>query len=67
LNLDRSQLDLVMIDGCPLVASPQAQPLFEATGTHFTPISVDGAQKLLASSIVTRLKQATISEPGVLL
>jgi hypothetical protein len=67
LNLDRSQLDLVMIDGCPLVASPQVQPLFEATGTRFTPISVDGAQKLLAQSIVTPLKQTAISEPGVLL
>ena len=64
-NLNRSQLDLVMIDGRPLVASPQVQPLFEATRTRFTPISVDGAQKLLAYPIATGLKQATISEPGV--
>jgi cytosine/adenosine deaminase-related metal-dependent hydrolase len=67
LQLDRSQVDLVMIAGRPLVASPQAQSLFEATRTRFTPISVDGAQKLLARLIATRLKQATISEPGVLL
>lgn len=67
LNLHRSQLALVLLAGRPLVASPQAQPLFEATHTRFTPISVDGAEKLLAYPIATRLKQATISEPGVLL
>jgi cytosine/adenosine deaminase-related metal-dependent hydrolase len=67
VNFNRSQLDLVMIAGRPLVASPQAQPLFEATRTRFIPLSVDGTQKLLAHPIATRLKQATISEPGVLL
>jgi cytosine/adenosine deaminase-related metal-dependent hydrolase len=67
LNLKRSQLDLVMIAGQPLIASPQVQPLFEATRTRFTSISVDDVEKLLTYSIATRLKQATISEPGVLL
>jgi cytosine/adenosine deaminase-related metal-dependent hydrolase len=65
LNLERAQLDLVMLAGKPLVSAPRLYPLFEATHTKPLPVLVDNVEKLLAYRIATPLKQASISEPGV--
>jgi cytosine/adenosine deaminase-related metal-dependent hydrolase len=65
LSLSRSQLDLVMVGGKPLAGSPQMQSLFEATKTKYTPVVVDGVEKLMARRVASRLEKSSMQESGV--
>jgi cytosine/adenosine deaminase-related metal-dependent hydrolase len=67
LNLDRSQLELVMVAGKPRVGSPRMRTVFEATRTKFTAVLVDQVEKLLAEKLGTRLKKSSVQEPGLIL
>jgi cytosine/adenosine deaminase-related metal-dependent hydrolase len=64
-QLNRAQVELVLLGGKPLVGSVGMQPLFEATRTPFAPVRVDGVEKLMPAKLVARLKQLAVREPGV--
>jgi len=66
-QLNRSELELVMLAGQPLAGSPQMAPVFDATRTKAATIRVDGVEKLLPQKLIARLKKAAVSEPGVTL
>jgi cytosine/adenosine deaminase-related metal-dependent hydrolase len=65
LAAERSALRLVMIGGRALYGDLDLWPLFIASGVRPEPVWVDGREKLLADWIVTRLRRATIGEPGL--
>lgn len=65
LNLNRAQLELVLVGGKPLAGSPRMQPVFEATRTQFAPVRVDQSEKLMVKKLVKRLKKSPVREPGV--
>jgi len=65
LNVNRAQLELVLLAGKPLAGSPRMQPVFEATRTQFAPVRVDESEKLLVKKLVKRLKKSSVQEPGV--
>ncbi len=67
VDLSRADLLLVMLGGQPVVAAPVMRPVFEATRTRFAPVNLDGVEKLLTEKLVARLKQSTVSEPGLTL
>ncbi len=66
-NLRRTQLELVMLAGKPLVSSTRMQPVFEATRTKSTPVLVDRQEKLLSEKLALRLKKSSVQEPGVII
>jgi hypothetical protein len=55
-----------MVGGKPLVGSPQMQPIFAATHTKFTPVQVDGVEKLMARRVANRLRKSVVQEPGLI-
>lgn len=63
-ELRRSQLELVMLAGKPLLGAPWLQPIFEATKTKFESVSVDQSARLMPRKLVTRLKKSSVLEPG---
>jgi cytosine/adenosine deaminase-related metal-dependent hydrolase len=65
LNLTRADLLLVMLAGRPVVAAPVMRSVFEATRTGLASVEVDGVDKLLAQSLVKRLKKSAVGEPGL--
>jgi cytosine/adenosine deaminase-related metal-dependent hydrolase len=65
LNLTRSQLELVLLGGKPVVGSRRMQPVFEATKTRFAPVSLDGTEKLMPWKLVDRIRRAAVREPGL--
>lgn len=65
LNLNRAQLNLVMLAGKPVVGAEIIQPVFEATRTKFAPMLLDGTKKLMAQKLVKRLKKSSVRELGV--
>lgn len=67
LDLGRSQLELVMVAGRPLVGSTRMRTVFEATRTKFTGVMVDRVEKLLAEKLGIRLKKSSVQEPGLIL
>jgi cytosine/adenosine deaminase-related metal-dependent hydrolase len=66
VNLTRSQIELVMLAGKPLLGSPQMQSVFEATRTRFTPVRVDQVEKLIPLELTARLKRSSVPEPGLI-
>ncbi|MCB0155190.1 MAG: amidohydrolase family protein [Anaerolineae bacterium] len=67
LELDRQHIGLVLVGGRPVVGGPEQAPLFAATSTPAALVYLDGAPKLLAQKIVSRLRRASVGEPGLLL
>jgi cytosine/adenosine deaminase-related metal-dependent hydrolase len=65
LDLTRSQVELVLLAGKPLVGSPQMQPVFEARKTKSASVCLDGVEKLLPQKLVARIRKAVIQEPGL--
>lgn len=65
LDLQRTQLELVMLAGKPLVSSPHMQPVFEATKTKYASVLVDEVEKVISKKLVSRLKKSSVQEPGV--
>jgi cytosine/adenosine deaminase-related metal-dependent hydrolase len=63
-KLRRSQLELVMLAGKPLVSAPWLRPLFEATRTKFESVWVDQSARLMPYKLVARLKKSSVLEPG---
>jgi cytosine/adenosine deaminase-related metal-dependent hydrolase len=61
----RRDIRLVMIRGRPLIGDPDMAPVFAATRIAAEKVCVDGCEKLLAGSIVDRLRRSAINEPGL--
>jgi cytosine/adenosine deaminase-related metal-dependent hydrolase len=64
LNLERSHLELVLLAGRPLVASPWLEAVFKATRTLSGRVQVDGVEKLMPRQLAIRLAGAAAREPG---
>ncbi len=67
LQVDRSQLALVLHGGRPLVGAMRLAGLFEATRTPAGQVTLDGVPKLMPRSLVERARQATVGESGLAL
>jgi hypothetical protein len=66
LEASRKDLLLVSIGGRPLVGDREfAADVFVARCVSARPLSVDGAPKLAAASLVRRIGGCPIQEPGV--
>jgi cytosine/adenosine deaminase-related metal-dependent hydrolase len=66
LEASRKDLQLVVIDGGPLLGDPDfAADVFVARRVATRPLTVDGAEKLAAASLVKRISGCPIQEPGV--
>jgi cytosine/adenosine deaminase-related metal-dependent hydrolase len=65
LHLNRSQLELVLLAGKPIIGSPPMQPVFEATKTKFVPVCLDGVEKLMSQKLAARIKRSSVPEPGL--
>jgi cytosine/adenosine deaminase-related metal-dependent hydrolase len=61
----RPDIRLVLIGGRPLVGDPDMAPVFAVTRVVAEKVRVDGCEKLMARSIVERLRKSKINEPGV--
>jgi cytosine/adenosine deaminase-related metal-dependent hydrolase len=67
LSLKRAQIQLVMLAGKPLVASPDLKHIFDATKTKATLAIVDHTEKLMVRPLAARLRRSLLAEPGVFL
>ncbi len=67
LGLTRADLQLVVIDGRPVVADPGLEVIFQLTGTPAQRITVDGVGKLMDGRLVDRLRTSSLAEPGLTL
>jgi cytosine/adenosine deaminase-related metal-dependent hydrolase len=65
LELTRSQMELVLLAGKPLVGSPRMQPVFEATKTGVAPVCLDGVELFLPRNLVNRVRKSSVQEPGL--
>lgn len=65
LDLTRAQIELVLLAGKPIIASPRMQPIFEATGTRFGSAAVDGTEKLLSQTLIEQVRKSSMGEPGL--
>ncbi len=65
IGLERSQLELVVRDGNPVVGSRSMVNVFNAVNIPFTPIIVDGIEKIIDRNVSSRLAQSRVKEPGV--
>ena len=66
LEASRKDLQLVVIDGGPLLGDPDfATDVFAARRVATRPLTVDGAEKLAAASLVKRISGCPIQELGV--
>lgn len=65
LDLNRAQIELVLLAGKPVVSSPRMQPVFEATRTRFGAVTVDGTEKLLSQALIGRVRKSSVREPGL--
>jgi hypothetical protein len=66
LEANRNDLQLVAIGGLPLVGDPDfAADVFAARRVDAQPLTVDGAAKIGAASLVKRISGCPIQEPGV--
>ncbi len=61
----RRVLDLVVVGGRPMLASPAMGGIFNAQRTAPSRIEVDGAAKLADRALATRMAACSIAEPGV--
>jgi cytosine/adenosine deaminase-related metal-dependent hydrolase len=61
----RSDVRLVLIAGRPLLGDPDMAPVFAATRVAAEKVRVDGCEKLMAGSLVERLRRSAINEPGL--
>ncbi len=61
----RSDLRLVLIAGRPLIGDPDMAPVFAAARVAAEKVRVDGCEKLMAGSLVERLRRSAINEPGL--
>jgi cytosine/adenosine deaminase-related metal-dependent hydrolase len=67
LNVNRAQIELVLVGGKPLLSSPELASMFAATGLDSATVQVDGVTKLLPQKLVSRLRNASVGEPGLTL
>jgi cytosine/adenosine deaminase-related metal-dependent hydrolase len=65
LDLNRAQIELVLLAGKPLVGLPRMQPVFEATKTRFGSVAVDGMEKLMSQGLIGRVRNSSVTEPGL--
>jgi hypothetical protein len=61
----RSDVRLMLIAGRPLLGDPDMSPVFAAARVAVEKVRVDGCEKLMAGSVVARLRRAAINEPGL--
>jgi cytosine/adenosine deaminase-related metal-dependent hydrolase len=61
----RRDLDLVAIDGRPLIGSPALQAIFDARGCRTRRLIVDGAERLADARLTRAIARCPIREPGV--
>jgi cytosine/adenosine deaminase-related metal-dependent hydrolase len=61
----RADLRLVMISGRPVIGDSDLAPVFAATRVNVKKVRVDGRDKLLAQSIISRLQKSAVNEPGL--
>jgi cytosine/adenosine deaminase-related metal-dependent hydrolase len=61
----RPDVRLVMIDGRPLFGDPDMAPVFAITRVASAKVRVDGCEKLMARTIVDRLRRSALNEPGL--
>lgn len=66
LGVNRSRLELVMVGGKPLLASPRLHAIFEATRQPAVTVWVDQTAKVMSGKLVERLKQSSVQEPGLM-
>jgi cytosine/adenosine deaminase-related metal-dependent hydrolase len=64
-SLQRADLRLVLRNGRPQVADRDFEGLFEATGTPWRQVVLDGVPKLIARRLLDPLDAAGIAEPGL--
>ena len=67
LNVNRAQIELVLVGGKPLLSSPELASMFAATGLDSAAVQVEGVTKLLPQKLVSRLRNASVGEPGLTL
>ena len=67
LQQARSQLELVMLAGRPLVGSPATEIVFEAVRDRPVAFSLDGQPRLMARRLASRIRKTAIPEPGLVL
>jgi cytosine/adenosine deaminase-related metal-dependent hydrolase len=61
----RSDVRLMLIAGRPLVGDPDMSPVFAAAQVAAEKVHVDGCEKLMAGSVVERLRRSAINESGL--
>ncbi|MGH7456919.1 MAG: amidohydrolase family protein, partial [bacterium] len=61
----RSDVRLILIGGRPLIGDPDMSPVFAVAQVAAEKVRVDGCEKLMAGSIVERLRRSAIDEPGL--
>lgn len=65
ININRSQIECVLLAGKPVITSKIHEPLFKTVNEACTQVQLDGCVKLLSEKIVKRLQNSTVSEPGL--
>jgi hypothetical protein len=65
LRCRRSEVDLVVRRGVPVVGAPALLAAFTARRVHAGTIEVDDAPRLVEASIAKRIARCSIQEPGV--
>lgn len=67
LSTQRRDLELVMIGGFPLIATPAFAELFHLTRTRAIPCWLHGRPRLVARRVSWKVSRFKVSEPGFLL
>jgi cytosine/adenosine deaminase-related metal-dependent hydrolase len=65
LDVTRAELELVLLEGKPLLAAPRLQSVFEATRTKAAAVQLDQVEKLMPAKLVARLRNSVVGEPGL--
>lgn len=65
IGLERSQLELIVRDGNPVVGSTRMKSVFNAANIRFAPVVVDGIEKIMDRNVATRLIHSRVKEPGL--
>jgi cytosine/adenosine deaminase-related metal-dependent hydrolase len=65
LQTSRRTIQMVAVDGRPVVAAPAFEPVFRARRIAARPIVVDGVERLADARLAASIGRSPISEPGV--
>jgi cytosine/adenosine deaminase-related metal-dependent hydrolase len=65
VSAQRADICLVLIDGRPLLGDPDMAPVFAVARVAAEKVRIDGCEKLMAGSLVERLRRSAINEPGL--